>query len=157
MCEIFSTCSSSDEPMRVAIELARAAGAEGEVPVGAVVTDEAGVIIARAENRMRRDNCLIAHAEMLVIGAAMRALGQDRLGGCDLWVTLEPCAMCAGAIALSRLRRVYFGAYDAKSGAVEHGPCLLQQPSLHHKPEIYGGMSERICAELMKQFFAEIR
>jgi tRNA(adenine34) deaminase len=144
------------EPMRLALDEARAAAAAGEVPVGAVVT-RAGEPIAIGRNRMRDWNDPSAHAEMVAIRAASEALRSPRLDDCDLWVTLEPCAMCAGAIALARIERLYFGAADPKGGAVIHGPTLFSQPTCHHKPEIYGGIGEGEAGELLKVFFRERR
>ncbi len=135
---------------------ARAAHARGEAPIGAAVT-RAGVVIARAGNRTRGDNDPTAHAEILAIRAAAQALGNFRLTDCDLYVTLEPCAMCAGAIGHARLRRLYFAAYDAKGGAVENGPRMFAQPDCLHRPEVYGGIRETEAAELLRQFFRERR
>jgi tRNA(Arg) A34 adenosine deaminase TadA len=142
--------------MRRALDEARAAGAEGEVPVGAVVT-RGGEIVATGRNRMRSDDDPTAHAEMVAIRAAAAALGAPRLDGCDLWVTLEPCAMCSGAIALARLSRLYFAAPDPKGGAVLHGPRLFAQPTCHHAPEVYSGMGEEEAAEMLRAFFKERR
>jgi tRNA(adenine34) deaminase len=144
------------EPMQIALEEARAAAAAGEVPVGAVVT-RAGVVIARARNRMREGRDPTAHAEMVALRAAAEALGTSRLDECDLWVTLEPCAMCAGAIALARIRRLYFAAPDPKGGAVLHGPRLFAQPTCHHAPEVYSGLGEEEAAGLLRAFFEERR
>ena len=140
-----------------ALELASAAAQAGEVPVGAVITDSYGAIVATAQNRMRRDNNALAHAELLVINAALHVTGQSRLIDCDLWVTLEPCAMCAGAIAHARLRRLYFAAYDQKGGAVEHGPCLFHQPTTHHNIEIFGGIQQSKSEQLLTKFFENKR
>ena len=140
------------EPMRAALEEALRAAEEGEVPVGAVVTD-AGGIVARGRNRMRVDRDPSAHAEMVAIRAAAAALGTSRLDGCDLWVTLEPCAMCTGAIALSRISRLYFAASDPKGGAVLHGPRLFSQPTCHHSPEVYSGIGEAEAGEMLRAFF----
>jgi tRNA(adenine34) deaminase len=142
--------------MRRALDEARAAAAEGEVPVGAVVT-RAGAVVASGRNRMRLDNDPTAHAEMVAMRAAAAVLGTPRLHGCDLWVTLEPCAMCAGAIALARVSRLYFAASDPKGGAVLHGPRLFAQPTCHHAPEVYSGMGEVDSAEMLKAFFRERR
>ena len=144
------------EPMRRALDEARAAAAEGEVPVGAVVT-RAGAVIASGRNRMRLDNDPTAHAEMVAMRAAATALGTPRLDGCDLWVTLEPCAMCAGAMALARLSRLYIAAPDPKGGAVLHGPRLFAQPTCHHAPEVYSGLAEEEAGELLRAFFRERR
>ena len=143
--------------MTHALELASAAAQAGEVPVGAVITDSSGAIVATAQNRMRRDNNALAHAELLVINDALQVTGQSRLTDCDLWVTLEPCAMCAGAISHVRLRRLYFAAYDLKGGAVEHGPCLFNQPTTHHKIEIYGGIQQGASKQLLTVFFENKR
>jgi tRNA(adenine34) deaminase len=142
--------------MRLALDEAAAAAREGEVPVGAAVTRD-GELLAVARNRMRDLNDPTAHAEMVALRAAAAKLGACRLDGCDLWVTLEPCAMCAGAIALARIRRLYFGAADAKGGAVLHGPLLFAQPTCHHAPEVYPGIGEAEAAELLRTFFRERR
>jgi tRNA(adenine34) deaminase len=141
------------EPMRLALDAAARAGAAGEVPVGAVVTRN-GEVIAVVANRMRERGDPTAHAEMEAIRAALATLGTGRLDGCDLWVTLEPCAMCAGAIAHARIDRLYYGAADEKGGAVAHGPRFFTQPTCHHRPEIYGGIGEAESAGLLKAFFA---
>ena len=143
--------------MAEALSLAGQAMSAGEVPVGAIIVSPDGDIIARSENRMQRDNDATAHAEILVIRQAISVLGTSRLVGCDLWVTLEPCAMCAGAISHSRIRRLYFAASDEKGGAVEHGPCLFNQPTIHHKPDLYGGISEAPAKQLLRTFFATKR
>lgn len=143
--------------MQAALEEARAAAARGEVPVGAVVAEPGGAILAREGNRMRERNDPTAHAEILAIRAACARLGAERLTGLDLFVTLEPCAMCAGAISFARIGRLYFGAPDPKGGAVEHGPRFFAQPTCHHAPEIYGGIAEREAAELLRAFFAGLR
>jgi len=142
--------------MRAALDAAAAAAAMGEVPVGAVVVLD-GRIIATAANAPRTRHDPTAHAEMLAIRAAAEAIGDDRLSDCDLWVTLEPCAMCAGAIAHARIARLYYGASDPKGGAVEHGPCLFAQPTVHHRPEIYPGIGEEEAARLLRDFFATRR
>jgi tRNA(adenine34) deaminase len=144
------------EPMQLALDEARAAAAAGEVPVGAVVT-RAGVVVASGRNRMRDGADPTAHAEMVALRAAAVALGTPRLDECDLWVTLEPCAMCAGAIALARIRRLYFAAADPKGGAVLHGPRLFAQPSCHHAPEILPGLGEEEAGALLRDFFRERR
>ncbi|HEY0835643.1 MAG TPA: nucleoside deaminase [Azospirillum sp.] len=137
---------------------AAAAAARGEVPVGAVLVDPAsGAVLGRAGNRTEELNDPTAHAEVLAIRAACAARGQPRLPGCDLYVTLEPCALCAAAISFARLRRVYFGAYDPKGGAVEHGPRFYAQPTCHHAPDVYGGIGETRAAALLKGFFRERR
>ncbi len=145
-------------PMELALHEARAAAELGEVPVGAVLVDSAsGELLARAHNRVETLHDPTAHAEMLVIAAAARRLGLKRLTGADLHVTLEPCPMCAAAISLARLRRVYFGAYDPKSGGIEHGPRIFAQSSCHHRPEVIGGLDETRCGALLKDFFAARR
>jgi len=142
----------ADDPMSVAFAEARAAQARGETPIGAAVVRN-GAVIARAGNRTRADADPTAHAEMLAIREAARALGNERLVDCDLYVTLEPCAMCAGAISHARVRRLYFAAPDPKGGAVEHGPRFFGQPTCLHVPEIYGGIRETEAAEMLKAFF----
>jgi tRNA(adenine34) deaminase len=142
--------------MARAIELARTAAEAGEVPVGAVVVKD-GVIIGEGANAPRGLHDPTAHAEIIAMRAAAAALGDERLTGCDLWVTLEPCAMCAGAIAHARIARLYYAADDAKGGAVEHGPRLFSQPTIHHRPEVYGGMMTGEAAALLQQFFSERR
>ena len=138
--------------MRLALDEAREAAASGEVPVGAVVT-RAGQVLAVGRNRMRDLNDPTAHAEMVAIRAAAEAVGDCRLDGCDLWVTLEPCAMCAGAIALARISRLYFAAADPKGGGVIHGPRLFSQPTCHHAPEVYGGIGEDESGLMLRDFF----
>jgi tRNA(adenine34) deaminase len=144
------------EPMRLALDEARAAALAGEVPVGAVVTRD-GDVLGIGRNRMRADNDPTQHAEVVAMRAAAQALGDWRLDGCDLWVTLEPCAMCAGAIALARVSRLYFGAGDPKGGAVLHGPRLFGQPTCHHAPEVYAGIGEGEAGDLLRDFFRERR
>lgn len=141
------------EPMRLALDAAARAAAAGEVPVGAVVTRD-GQVVAVSANRMRALGDPTAHAEMEAIRMALEALGTGRLDGCDLWVTLEPCAMCAGAIAHVRIDRLYYGAGDEKGGAVAHGPCFFTQPTCHHRPEIYAGLGEQESAGMLRDFFA---
>lgn len=143
-------------PMRHALAAARTAADSGEVPVGAVVMRH-GQVIATAANAPRALADPTAHAEILAIRAAARTLGRDRLEDCDLWVTLEPCAMCAGAIAHARIARLYYGASDAKGGAVEHGPRFFTQPTCHHRPDIYSGIAETESAALLREFFASRR
>lgn len=143
--------------MDIALEEATAASRLGEVPVGAVIVDPEGTILARAGNRTRTLNDPTAHAEVLVIRAACAAQASERLPGCSLYVTLEPCAMCAGAISFARIQRLYFAASDPKGGAVEHGPRLFAQPTCHHAPEVYGGIGESAAAELLRDFFTERR
>jgi tRNA(adenine34) deaminase len=140
-------------PMRLALAEADAAAARGDVPVGAVLVDGEGRVLATGGNRVEADHDPTAHAEMVVLRAGAARLGAARLTECDLYVTLEPCAMCAAAIALARLRRLYFGAYDPKGGAVEHGPRLFDQPTTYHRPEIYGGIEEGRAGELLRDFF----
>jgi len=141
------------EAMSLAFAEAEAAGLRGEVPVGAVVIAKSGEILAKAGNRTLELKDPTAHAEVLAIRAAAAALGSERLTGCDLYVTLEPCAMCTAAISFARLRRLYFAAADAKMGAVEHGPRFFNQPTCHHAPEIYGGIGGERAAALLKEFF----
>ncbi len=144
-------------PLTHALALAHKAAAAGEVPVGAVVVDSAGNIIAAAHNLVVTQHDPTAHAELLAIRSACAALGSERLTDCDLYVTLEPCPMCAQAISFARIRRVYFGAYDEKGGGVENGARIFSQHSCHHKPEIYGGIQESECAQLLKDFFKDRR
>lgn len=144
------------DPMRAALDAARAAADAGEVPVGAVVV-RGGAVIATAANAPRALNDPTAHAEILAIRTAAKALGRDRLEDCDLWVTLEPCAMCAGAIAHARIARLYYGAADPKGGAVEHGPHFFAQPTCHHRPDVYSGIGEEEAGALLRGFFAERR
>lgn len=140
--------------MALALREAEHAAARGEVPVGAVVVDPAGgEIMARAGNRIEALSDPTAHAEVLAIRKAAAASGAPRLEGCDLYVTLEPCAMCAAAISFARIRRLYFGAYDPKGGGVEHGARFFQQPTCHHAPEVYGGLEESRAAALLLKFF----
>ena len=148
---------SETSMMAIALAEARAAGEGGEVPVGAVIVAGDATILARAANRMEELGDPTAHAEMLAIRAACAAFGAQRLDGCDLYVTLEPCPMCAQAISFARIRRLYFAAYDPKGGGVEHGPRILHGTSCHHRPEIYGGIDERPAVDLLKAFFAERR
>ena len=145
------------KPMETALDEAQAAAARGEVPVGAVIVDGQGEIIACAGNRTRELNDPSAHAEILVIRAACEAAQSERLTGCDLYVTLEPCAMCAGAISFARIARLYFGAEDPKGGAVEHGARFFESPTCHHAPEVYGGIDEMRAGEILKSFFKERR
>jgi tRNA(adenine34) deaminase len=147
----------SDSPMSRALAEAAAAAASGEVPVGAVVVSETGAILAAAGNRTEAAADPTAHAELLALRAASAKLGSPRLAACDLYVTLEPCPMCAQAISLFRIRRLFFGAYDPKGGGVEHGPRIFSQPTCHHRPEVYGGIAEEEAAALLKRFFAARR
>ncbi|UWQ92473.1 nucleoside deaminase [Aliisedimentitalea scapharcae] len=143
--------------MELALNEARAAADRGEVPVGAVLIDPQGQVAAQAGNRTRERNDPTAHAEILVIRDACARLGTERLIGFDLYVTLEPCAMCAAAIAAARIGRVYFGASDPKSGGVLHGARVFDHPQAHHVPEIYDGIGEASAADLLKTFFAARR
>jgi len=138
--------------MQLALDEARAAQARGEVPVGCVVVCGPEVV-ARAGNRTRSDKDPTGHAEMIAIRAAAAALGTERLTECDLYVTLEPCALCAGAISFARLRRIYYGAGDPKGGAVDNGVRFFESPACHHRPEVYGGIGESECAALLTAFF----
>ena len=147
---------SAPDPMALAFDEARAAAARGEVPVGAVVTRD-GVVLARAGNRTLELRDPTAHAEMLALRLACEALGSERLIGCDLHVTLEPCPMCAAATSFARIRRLYFGAGDPKGGAVENGVRLYASPTCHHAPEIYGGLRESEAAALLRDFFSDRR
>ena len=139
--------------MQIAFAEAEAAAERGEVPVGAVIADSSGTVIARAGNRTLELKDPTAHAEILAIREAARLLGSERLTGCDLHVTLEPCAMCAGAISFARIRRLYFGASDEKMGAVEHGSRFFAQPTCHHAPEVYSGFGEARARALLQDFF----
>jgi len=143
--------------MEMALAQARAAAARGEVPVGAVVLDATGQVLAEAGNAVEALADPTAHAEMLALRAAAAGRGESRLPDCDLVVTLEPCAMCAAAIGLFRIRRVVFGAYDPKGGGVEHGPRIFDRPTTLHRPELVGGVMEGECAALLKDFFAARR
>ena len=147
---------AADDPLSLAFAAARRAAGEGEVPVGAAVVRD-GVVVAVAHNRPRALRDPTAHAEILAIRAACQALDDERLSGCDLYVTLEPCAMCAAAISFARIRRLYFAAADPKGGAVEHGPRFFNQATCHHRPDVYGGLREGEAAALLRDFFAERR
>jgi tRNA(adenine34) deaminase len=138
--------------MQLALDEARAADAAGEVPVGCVIV-RAGEVVAAAGNRTLADRDPTAHAELIAIRAACAALDTERLTGCDLYVTLEPCAMCAAAISFARIRRLYYGAPDEKGGAVDHGVRFFASPTCHHRPEVYGGIGEKAAAELLVEFF----
>ena len=142
--------------MDIALEAARAAQNAGEVPIGCVIVSE-GEVVARAGNRTLVDRDPTAHAELIAIRQAAARLGSERLTGCDLYVTLEPCAMCAGAISFARIRRLYYGAADAKGGAVDSGVRFFASPTCHHRPEVYGGMGENDAADLLRGFFAARR
>ena len=139
--------------MRMALDLAAAAGEAGEVPVGAVVVFE-GEIIAQSANAMRAQTDPTAHAEIVALRQAAKALGKDRLDGCELWVTLEPCAMCAGAISNARISRLYYAASDPKGGGVEHGARVFSHATCHHRPELYSGIGEAEAAAMLRAFFA---
>ncbi len=145
--------SRPPSPMALALAMAEKAAMLDEVPVGAVLVDATGNVLAAAGNRVEAEHDPTAHAEMLVLRAGGARLGRARLDGCDLWVTLEPCAMCAAAAAFAHIRRLYFAAFDPKGGAVEHGPRLFDQPTIHHRPEVYGGIDERRAAALLRAFF----
>lgn len=141
-----------------ALAEARAAADRGETPVGAVLVDPAtGVVVARAGNRTREMSDPTAHAEVLAIRDACAAAGSERLPGLDLYVTLEPCPMCAAAISFARIRRVYYGAADPKSGGVDHGPRVFSHPTCHHAPEVYGGIAEDEAAAILRAFFRDRR
>ena len=142
--------------MALALEEARAASARGEVPVGCVIVRD-GAVVARAGNRTLADRDPTAHAEIIAIRAAAALLGSERLDACDLYVTLEPCAMCAGAVAFARVRRLYYGAADPKGGAVDNGVKFFASPTCHHRPEVYGGLAEAEASALLKEFFRERR
>jgi tRNA(Arg) A34 adenosine deaminase TadA len=144
-------------PMALALAEAEAAAARGEVPVGAVITDGHGAVLAAAGNRTLELCDPTAHAELLAIRAAARTLGAQRLAGCDLYVTLEPCPMCAQAASFARIRRLYYGAADPKGGGVDHGPRIFAQPTCHHAPEVYGGLAERQAVALLQAFFRDRR
>lgn len=148
---------ATPDPMDLALEEAAAAAARGEVPVGAVVTSADGAVLARAGNRTRELSDPTAHAEMIAIREACRVLESERLTDCDLWVTLEPCGMCAAAISFARVRRLYYAAEDPKGGGVAHGPRFFAQPTCHHRPEVVDGLRESEAAGLLKAFFAERR
>ncbi len=142
--------------MAAALAEARSAAERGEVPVGAVLANDDG-IVARDGNRVEAQGDPTAHAELLVLRAGASALGRHRLADCDLFVTLEPCPMCAHAISLARIRRLYYGAADPKGGGVEHGPMIFHSTSAHHTPEVYGGVGERAAAALLRDFFRTLR
>ncbi|MBX5134839.1 nucleoside deaminase [Rhizobium lentis] len=142
--------------MEMALEEARAAGERGEVPIGAVVVVD-DIAVSRSGNRTRELNDVTAHAEIAAIRRACEALGQERLTGADLYVTLEPCTMCAAAISFARIRRLYYGAEDPKGGAVDNGVRFYAQPTCHHAPEVYSGINEVQSAEILRRFFAERR
>ena len=143
--------------MDIALDEAKAAATRGEVPVGAVLVSNSGEVLAQAGNRTRERNDPTAHAEINVIRAACEALAQERLTGCDLYVTLEPCSMCATAIAHARIARIYYGASDPKSGGVECGARVFEHPQSHHKPEVYAGIAQQESEALLKEFFEKLR
>lgn len=149
--------ASKPTPMELALAAARAAAARGEVPIGCVIVGPDGTLLAEEGNRTEALADPTAHAELLAIRAAAARLGAPRLVDCDLYVTLEPCPMCAQAISFARLRRVYWGADDPKGGGVEHGPRIFDQPTCHHRPELYPGLGEREAGELLRAFFKERR
>jgi tRNA(Arg) A34 adenosine deaminase TadA len=151
-----SDISVMNSPMELAFAEARAAAGRGEVPVGAVIM-RGSEVLARGSNRIIELKDPTAHAEIIAIRAAAAVLGSERLIGCDLYVTLEPCAMCAGALSLARIRRLYFAASDPKGGAVEHGPRFFAQSTCHHAPDVYGGLRESEAAQMLQDFFAEKR
>lgn len=144
-------------PMSIALDEARAAALRGEVPVGAVITDPQGRVIAQAGNRTREAADPTAHAEILALRAACAAVGSERLPGHSLWVTLEPCPMCAAAIGFARIERLYFGAADPKSGGVAQGPRIFAHPQCHHAPQVYDGIAEVEAAQLLREFFSALR
>lgn len=143
--------------MSLALKFAEQAARAGEVPVGAVIVSAGGDVLAGAGNRILELRDPTAHAEILTIRAVCEARGSERIGDCDLYVTLEPCAMCAAAISFARIRRLYFGASDPKGGGVEHGGGFFSQPTCHHAPEVYGGIDDIRSAELLRSFFAARR
>jgi tRNA(Arg) A34 adenosine deaminase TadA len=155
--KLADVATPSKRPMDLALAEAEAAGLSGEVPIGAVVVNASGEVLSCAGNRTLQLHDPTAHAELIAIREACTKLGSERLTGCDLYVTLEPCAMCAAAISFARIRRLYFGAPDPKGGAVEHGPRFFTRPTCHHAPEVYGGIGEARAAELLKRFFAARR
>jgi tRNA(adenine34) deaminase len=151
------THTQPPEPMSLAFAEAESAGQRGEVPIGCVIVDQSGNVMAKAGNRTVELKDPTAHAELLAIRAAAARLGSERLAGCDLYVTLEPCAMCAAAISFARVRRLYFAAGDEKMGGVEHGSRFFTQVTCHHRPEVYGGLSEARGHKLLKDFFGNRR
>lgn len=150
--------NDANKYMQMALEQAKQAALDGEVPVGAVVVDSiTGEVIARASNNTEATHDPVGHAEIIAIRQACGKVGSARLPQCDLYVTLEPCTMCAGAISFARIRRLVFGAYDPKGGGVEHGACFYDQPTCHHKPEVIGGVAENQCSDILKDFFGHKR
>ncbi len=151
-------CKRPGEAMSLALEEAQKAAEAGEVPVGAVIVDrESGCVLARTHNRVERDHDPTAHAEVLAIRAVGEQQNSARLASCDLYVTLEPCPMCATAISFARIQRVYYGAYDPKGGGIDHGPRVYEHSTCHHAPEVYGGIREQECAEILRAFFQSRR
>ena len=148
---------STTDPMRRALELAYIAAQSGEVPVGAVVVDARGTVIGEAHNRTEADHDPAGHAEIIALRKAGAYLGSPRLIGCDLYVTLEPCPMCAGALSQARIRRIYYGAYDPKRGGIDHGPRIYSRPGCHHIPEVIGGIREEEARNLLQTFFQNLR
>lgn len=148
--------AKSEGFMEEAMREARHAAERGEIPVGAILVAD-GQVVARSGNRTRADSDVTAHAEIVVIREAAKLLGQERLSGADLYVTLEPCTMCAGAISFARIRRLYYGAEDPKGGAVDNGVRFFRQPTCHHVPEVYSGLAETAAAELLTNFFKSKR
>lgn len=144
-------------PMSIALDEARTAARRGEVPVGAVITDPDGRVVAQAGNRTRETADPTAHAEILALRAACAAAGSERLPGHALWVTLEPCPMCAAAIGFARIERLYFGAADPKSGGIAQGPRIFAHPQCHHAPQVYDGIAEVEASQLLREFFAALR
>jgi tRNA(Arg) A34 adenosine deaminase TadA len=151
------TPERDESHMLRALSAAEAAAVRGEVPIGAVLVSPGGAVISADGNRTRELSDPTAHAEILVIRAGGKMLGAERLTGCDLYVTLEPCPMCAAAISFARIRRLYYGASDPKGGGVEHGPRIFNQPTCHHAPEIYPGIGDAASAELLREFFQNRR
>ena len=149
--------SADTAPMRAALALAYQAETSGEVPVGAVVLDDQRRTLGAAHNRVELDQDPTGHAEILAIRQACSALGSKNLSSCDLYVTLEPCAMCAQAIAFARIRRVFFAAYDPKGGGIEHGAQIFDQATCHHRPEVIGGVCEEEASALLRRFFKNLR
>jgi tRNA(Arg) A34 adenosine deaminase TadA len=145
------------DPMALAFAEAESAGARGEVPIGCVIVDQSGNVMAKAGNRTIELKDPTAHAELLAIREAAAKLGSERLAGCDLYVTVEPCAMCAAAISFARIRRLYFAASDEKMGGVDHGARFFTQPTCHHRPDVYGGLGEARAKELLRKFFRQRR
>ncbi len=157
LCGCYVVSMMTQSFMEIALRMAQEAARLGEVPVGAVIVDAAGRVLAQAHNRVEMDTDPTAHAEMMAIREVTRQRGQKFLEDCALYVTLEPCAMCAQAIAFARLRRLYYGAFDSKGGGVDHGARVFAQPTCHHKPEVYGGVMESASAALLKAFFESKR